>query len=159
MYLHLHDGGWSGIHSRPCFFFSQWGPCSWSTVGYFTYSLLINKKGDKKAPSSVLFRRKFGHLTSFLTPSLFSSVQTIDCACTCALCMPDRTGLGVQWSPYIRPPSPAATPLMRPDSAGTDCFLYNLPLTSGHPFDAASGHLFWGYLATKPLTSGHIIIS
>ena len=88
-----------GSIPAPAFFFAvgtlQLVNLYWSTVGYFAYSLLINKKGDKKAPSSVLFRRKFGHLTSFLTPTLFSSVQTIDCACTCALCMPDRTGLGV----------------------------------------------------------------
>ena len=33
------------------------------------------------------------------------------------------TSFVIQWSPYIRPPSPAATPFMRPDLTGTDGFL------------------------------------
>ena len=44
--------------------------------------------------------------------------------------------------PLYTAPSPAATPLMRPQNRGRDSFLSLLTLTNGHPSDPASGHCF-----------------
>ena len=54
-------------------------------------------------------------------------------------------------SPYIRPPSPAATPLIRPDLGGTDNFLSIFTLTNGHPSNAARGHYSVVKIGHKPL--------
>ena len=79
----------------------------------------------------------------------------------------------IQWSPYIRPPSPVTTPLIysgppiygpphqRPPllcghnlKAQTVFSLY-LPLTSGHPSDASSGHAFMDPNSYFTLIYGH----
>ena len=51
--------------------------------------------------------------------------------------------MNIQWSPYIRPPSPAATPLIRPDLYGTDSFLSIIyPSPAATPLTRPAATLF-----------------
>ena len=64
----------------------------------------------------------------------------------------------IQWSPYIRPQSPAATPLIWPDLPGTDSFLYIFiyPSPTATPLTRPAATVLGSQTATKPLSSSHL---